>query len=105
MKSIIITPTTANGMLGLKEYFIDCETKNYKKWGMNIFQFKSSQIVSNKYLVTENYEDKIIISVKEGSGIFYVDIDKVRLNTLKLLKKIYNVCEEDVNVELREYNG
>ena len=102
MKSIVITPITPSGEIGLKDYFDDCECKNYKKWGMNIFQFKASERVSKMYLITENYPDKIVIGIKEDKGIHYIDLDKIKLNALKLLKSVYKVDESDVLIEVKD---
>ena len=102
MKSIIITPITPEAEIGFKYYFDDCECKNYKKWGMNIFQFKASERMAKMYLVTENYPDKIVIGIREDKGIHYIDLDKIKLNALKLLKSVYNVNEEDVLIEVKD---
>jgi hypothetical protein len=102
MKSIIFTPRTPEGEIGLKDYFDDCECKNYKKWGMNLFQFKASERVSKMYLLTENYPDKIVIGIKEGKGVHYIDENKIKLNVLKLLKEIYSVNESDIEIEVKD---
>ena len=102
MKSIIFTPLTPEAEIGFKDYYFDCEQKNFKKWGMNVFQFKASERVAKMYLVTENFPNKIIVSVKEGKGIAYIDLDKVKLNTLKLFKSIYDVNEDEISVEVKD---
>jgi len=100
MKSIIVTAKSPIGEIGLKDYFTDCENKNYRAWGMNLFQFKASEKVANKYLITENYPDRIVVSIKSNNGFVYIDLDKIKLNVLKLLKEAYNVQDFDINIEV-----
>ena len=101
MKSILITPITVNGEVALSKYYDDCESKNYKAWGMNLFQFRASQVVTNKYLVSENLPDRIMISLREGTG-YVVDLGQAKDNILKVLFKFYHISSDDV--EVTEYD-
>jgi hypothetical protein len=116
MKSIVFTPTTSEGEIGLSSYILDnqkltnlCKgfgiaynirkiNQILNKWKINYPEYVSTKSIVEKYSKTEGTIDPTILTI----GVDDSDID-IKLKEVKvILKDIYSVDESDIDIEVKD---
>lgn len=98
MNTVQITPNTPSGEIALKQYILDMQTSNVKRFGISRLKYHLFTRWANSLINEEYNENPLMITITQlkGNDGSSKEREQIKKNVLNIFKQKYGVLEDDL---------